>query len=296
MVLWNLSADSDEANAAPIEEVLYLGENVQVIDVWGAVIQPELRDGRQVIPVGKMPRFVLGLDEGVARWRMDMAFDESSIPSVFGTPIPNALLLKNKFGQGVGGTVRVFVPARGEADPALSTVDSGEWKIAFEEPRFSLAVGEEYRLPMTISLQAAGFGPQLVRCDFEVAADREYRFSVWRELTVGLEHVSLDVSSYLRPDGALVVEQKMQNASGEPADFRCSLHCTGRRHKRSLVFQLGSDIDVKRYTYLDPSGLIGSDMRLLVEEVDGQRKLIHHFTVEPHESQAPDAKGVDSAL
>jgi hypothetical protein len=136
----------------------------------------------------------------------------------------------------------------------------------------------------------------MVRCDFEVAADRVYRFSVWRELTVGLDNVSLDVASYLRPDGALVVEQRMRNDSKLPADFRCSLHTKGRRHKRSLVFQLGDEVDIKRYTYLDPEGLIGADMRLLVEEVDGQRKLIHHFTVDPRASETPDAKSVDSAL
>lgn len=296
MVLWNLSADSEDANAAPLEEELYLGENVEVVDVWGAAKRPELRDGRHVIPVGRMPRFVVGLDEGIARWRMSLAFQETDVPSVFGSRLSNALMLKNEFGQGIGGTVRVFVPARGVANPPLSQEDSSEWQIDLDDPRFTLAAGQSLRLPIGITLQGAGFGPQLVRCDFDVSADREYRFSVWRELVVGLEHVTLAVQTYLRPDGALVVEQRMRNTSGVPVDFRCSLHANGRRRKRALVFQLGQEEDVKRYTYLNPAELIGADLRLLIEEIDGQRKLIHHFRADPQAATEAAESGVESAL
>jgi hypothetical protein len=283
MVLWNLEAPYTDPNDAPIEETLYLGENVQIIDVWGDDHQPEMRDGRQVIKVGQMPRFVLGLHEGIARWRMEMEFESTRVASVFGVRQPNALLLRNSFGQGVGGTVRVFIPEQGVGDEALSEVSSNSWNVSMEEPRLSMAANETLRAPLTIGLDDASFGPQIVRCEFEISADRDYKFSVWRELFVGLDNISLEIETFLTPEGALIVEQRLTNTGELPVDLKCTLHASNsqRRPKRSQVFQLGLEVDKKRYTYINSDDLIGKTMRLQIEETAGQRKLIHRFKVDP---------------
>ncbi|QDT67171.1 hypothetical protein MalM25_00680 [Planctomycetes bacterium MalM25] len=283
MVLWNLSAPVEDANAAPIEEVLYLGENVHTIDVWGSTEEPEMRGERQVIKVGRMPRFVFGLNESIARWRMATRFESGSVPSVFGVEHQNAALLTNTFRQGIGGRVKVFVPARGEADEALSEVQSAEWEIGLNNEQLTLKAGEEIRAPVSIRLQDAQYGDQLVRLDFSLLADREYRFSVWRQVHVGLEAVKLEVQTRLGHDGRLIVEQQMSQESGQPSDFTCYLYVPGtdKRRKRAQVFRLGPDVDKKHYTYLNPKGLIGLEMRLKIEEVDGRRELIHRFKVDP---------------
>lgn len=283
MVLWNLDAPVEDANAAPIEEVLYLGEGVHTIDVWGSTETPEERGGRQVIRVGRMPRFVFGLNEPITRWRMATRFETGSVPSIFGVEHANAALLTNTFPQGVGGRMKVFVPARDEENEALSEVESAEWEISMEDDQLSLKSGEDRRSPIAIRLQDAQYGDQLVRLDFTLLADREYQFSVWRQVHVGLEAVRLNVETRLGRDGRLIVEQLMSQESGQPSDFTCFLYVPGtdKRRKRAQVFQLGPDVDKKHYTYLNADGLIGREMRLKIQEVDGRRELIHRFRVDP---------------
>ncbi|TWU00516.1 hypothetical protein Pla108_14680 [Botrimarina colliarenosi] len=296
MVLWNLESEIEHANDAPIEETLYLGDSIQTIDVWGTAAKPELREGRHVIRVGQMPRFVLGLDEGIARWRMEMEFASNAVPSVFGLRQDNALLLHNTFKQGIGGSVRIFIPARGVGNEALSTTPSAEWDVSMDEAQFNLGADESTRATMGIKLEEATFGPQVVRCDFEITADRDYRFSVWRELTVGLENISLEVTSFITPEGALVIEQRMSNSSGVPADFKCTLQADNRRPKRTQVFQLDKEVDKKRFTYLNSEALIGTVMRLKIVEADGERSLIHRFRVEPKVLDDSDEAALAGAL
>jgi len=214
------------------------------------------------------------------------------VASVFGVRQPNALLLHNAFGQGVGGTVRVFIPEQGVGDEALSEVSSNSWNVSMDEPRLSMAAGETLRAPLTIGLDDASFGPQIVRCEFEISADRDYKFSVWRELFVGLDNISLEIETFLTPEGALIVEQRLTNTGEVPVDLKCTLHASNsqRRPKRSQVFQLGVEVDKKRYTYINSDDLIGKTLRLQIEETSGQRKLIHRFKVDPKQlDDSPEA-------
>ncbi|MEO0528979.1 MAG: hypothetical protein AAF266_00230 [Planctomycetota bacterium] len=281
MVLWNLGADSDEANAAPIEEVLYLGENVREIGIWGDETPAKTRSGRQVIHVGRMPRFVMGLNESVARWRMATRFETPSLSSVFGVAQPNVVHFRNTFPQGVGGFAELFVSGRGETTAAHGTESTDAWNIEIEDPRFSLPAGSRGRIPFSVMLDDASFGDQHARIDFAVTADNDYRFSVWQELRVGLDDISLEVETFLGEDGRLIVEQQMRKESGPPTDFKCFLYAPERRRKRNQVFQLGAEVDKKRYTFLDTDGLLGEELRLRVEEINGSRVLIHRFRVDP---------------
>ncbi|MEQ8847436.1 hypothetical protein [Botrimarina sp.] len=277
MVLWNLGVEVTEDDSASIEEVLYLGEDPQVIDVWGKSTPAELRDGRHVVPVGRMPRFVFGLNDAVARWRMATRFERTNLPSVFGTPHENRLSFTNTFGQGVGGRVGVFVPELDGAQPPLSDRPSKHWRVQLRDDRIRLAAGEEAGSDTAITLLGAGYGPQPVRIDFMVQADREYRFSVWRQLHVGENDVELEIDSYLDESGRLIVEQQMRNREGRPSDFKCLLYAPQRRPKRAQVFQLGPETDKKEYRYLNAESLIGEEFQLQIEELDGQRVFLHRF-------------------
>lgn len=298
MVLWNLGAESEEANATPVEELLYLGERVRVVGIWGDEEAAETRSGRQVIRVGRMPRFVMGLNEPIARWRMATQFETSALSSVFGVAQPNTIKFKNTFPQGVGGLTELFVSGRESINAAHGAKAADAWNIEIDDPRVSLPVGSVGRTPFTVMLDDASFGDQSVRIDFAVTADRDYRFSVWRNLHVGLEGISLEVETFVGEDGRLVIEQRMRQVSGSPKNFKCLLYAPERRRKRNQVFQLGTEVDKKRYTFLDTEGLIGKEMRLRVEEIDGSRVLIHRFRVDPKslpDGDPDEAVGAGSA-
>ena len=74
MVVWN---------DTPTQEILYLGKDVHVVDLWGRTTSPTQQDNQQVIDVGPLPTFVTGLSEPIARWRMALRFDQDHIESIF---------------------------------------------------------------------------------------------------------------------------------------------------------------------------------------------------------------------
>ena len=69
------------------------------------------RPTNKSIDVGPPPTFVLGLHEAITRWRMALTFEKQQVPSIFSKPHPNSLHFKNFFPQGVGGSLRIVVPA-----------------------------------------------------------------------------------------------------------------------------------------------------------------------------------------
>ena len=268
------------------EEIIYLGEDVHHINVWGDSHIPERQNGRQVVRVGRMPSFVMGLHEGIARWRISLAYQHPHVPSVFGVEHPLVLTALNEFGQGIGGSAEIYVPDLNGSDDLYNAPDDDAWRLLPNAQRLILSAGERWTFPHNVLLSGAGYGTHRVRIDFDISADQEYRFSVWREITVGLGDLSLEVTSHLTENNRLIIRQKMKNDSKSPADFKCYLDSRLRRRKRNQVFQLGKEPDKKHYTYLKGDELIGTAMTLRIEELNGRRVIIHRFIAE----DMPDPK------
>ena len=198
MVLW-----SD----TPAEEIIQLGDDVRVLDVWGRQQSPRRENGRQIIDVAAMPKFVLGLNAAVARWGMSLRFTDLHVPSVFGKAHANGIEMTNTFSQGVGGTVELIVPKG--------------WQISPPKIDFKLAAGETAVRPFEVSLPFdASSGTAPIRAEFTVDADRTYRFSVDRELVVGDGLVEIETTTRLEDDGSLIVEQRMINQSPQPGGLQ----------------------------------------------------------------------------
>jgi len=260
MVVWN-----DQT----LQEVAYLGDNVRVIDVWGREQKPSELNNRQIIEVDPLPKFVRGLSSQVACWRMSTRFVNLHVPSVFGKAHANQIEFRNCFPQGVGGTVTLVAPKG--------------WTVSPPRIDFKLAAGETIAKPFEVLLPFdASSGDAPIRAEFTVDADRQYRFSVDRELTVGDGQVELETTTRLEEDGTLVIEQRMVNHSPKLVDFKCLLFApgSGRRRQRLQVFRLGPSPDVKTYRYPDGEQLLGTEMLLRAEEVDGSRVLNHRFIAE----------------
>ncbi|MBN2476127.1 MAG: hypothetical protein JXB62_16060 [Pirellulales bacterium] len=259
MVVWN---------EQPTQEVLYLGEDVRQIDVWGCQATPAKQEHRQVIEVDHLPEFLTGLSEPVARWRMDFAFEQRQIPSVFGRPHRNGFRVKNYFPGGAGGQVELVMPEIWSVEPRQAT--------------FQLAGGEELRRDFQITFPFnATSGRQQVRADFEIQADRPYRFSVFRHMDVGLGDVYIEIVTRLNSQGELEVEQRFVNETGGRVSFRCQLFAPGRRRQKTEIIDLGSDQDVQRYRFEQGAELLGKPLWLKAKELDGPRILNYRFVAEP---------------
>jgi hypothetical protein len=198
---------------------------------------------------------------------MSVRFTELHVPSVFGKAHANHIEIRNTFAQGVGGSVELVAPKG--------------WQISPPRIDFKLAAGESIVKPFDISLPFdASSGTAAIRADFAVDADRPYQFSVDRELVVGDGQVELETITRLEADGSLIIEQRMVNHSPTLVDFKCLLYAPGRRRQRMQVFRLGASPDTKTYRYPEGEQLIGAELWLRAEEVNGSRVLNHRFVVE----------------
>ena len=258
MVVWNRDSK---------EEVLYLGEEVRVLDVWGRSTIPQQLEHRQVLEVGSLPKFVIGLNPHVAKWRMQARLSESRIPSIMGYEHPNHLSITNSFEQGVGGSVELVAPAG--------------WQVLPRKLSFKLSAGERARRPFQVVLPFdANSGAETFRADFDFSADRPYRFSIYRDVRVGDQDIELELHTHINEKGQLVVEQRMINHSPDFADFKCLLYAQGRRTQKIQVYRLGNNHDLQTYLFPEGQQLVGTKLWLRAEELGGTRVLNHRITVE----------------
>lgn len=258
MVVWN---------RRPKKEVIYLGDNIQVVDVWGRYKRPEQEEHRQIIEANPLPTFIVGLDPRVAKWRMSARLVESRVPSVMGFEHLNGLEITNSFDQGAGGSVELVAP--------------GDWQVSPNKLNFKLSAGEQTRRPFHIVLPFdANTGDATLRADYTFAADRAYRFSVYRDVRVGDQDIELELDTHIDQDGRLVVDQRMINYSAQRADFKCLLRVDGRRTQKMQVFRLGNSYDRQQYIFPNGEELVGRNIWLRAEELNGTRVINHRVKVE----------------
>jgi hypothetical protein len=292
MVVWN---------AVPTTEVLHLGKKVQQFDSFGRSKVPDQQGHDQVIPVGPTPTFVLGLHEAITRWRMAVDFEKRQVPSIFTTPHHNSLRFQNFFPQGVGGSLKIVVEQdRGSGErlgrEATSVEGTGftldRWTIEPPQGNFQLAAGQTMQFPFDVRLKNALFGEQAVRVDFKIEADEQFEFSVYREMEVGTEDLTLELNTHLEKDETLIIEQLMTNSADRLADLKCFLYAKGRRPERMQVYRLGSSVDRKVYRFPDGKDLIGNEMLLEIEELNGPRVIRYRFvpTAESKEDEKSGSK------
>ena len=259
----------------PGTEKLFLGEDIRQLDLWGRERKPitkltnEQGDERPetTIEVGSEPTFLLGLDEGLTRWQIRARFETTHLESVFGRQQPVTLHLENAFPQGVSGTATLVGPKA--------------WTIAPQPLQFRLAEGETANPSWSVSLQPdAASGPQRVRIDFDITADRNYKFSIYRNLKLGLDDVTVEMRTRLREDGLLLVEQNLTNLTGRPISFNCLLFPPGRRRETKQLLHLPAGRHTLTFVLPQGESLVGETLWLRAEEIGGPRVLNSTVVVE----------------
>jgi hypothetical protein len=255
MVVWN---------DKPTEEIIYLGEDVRQIDLWGRSIRPAEQGHRQVIRVGRLPTLVTGIHGAITRWRLDFSLGQERIPSISNRPHPESFRLQNHFARGVVGRATLVAPE--------------DWKLSPRQTTFWLGDGEQFSQDFGITLpQNASSGRQPLRVDFEVEAERSYRFSVYRHIDVGLGDVYIEIATRLNDQGELEVEQRLINRSDGPVSFRCQLFAPQRRRLYTQIIGLRPGRDEQIYRLPDGKDLLGQTLWLRADEIGGPRVLNYRF-------------------
>lgn len=259
MVVWNWN---------PTNEVVYLGDRVRQIDLWGHETTPRTEGHRQVIEVDRVPKFITGLDPAVARWRRNFRFTQDKMPSVFAVAHGNTLAFQNTFDRGIAGQATVVAPEG--------------WAVEPDHLTFRLAEGETNEQPFTVTLPLnATTGRNPVRIDFDIQGVPNGRFSVYRQMDVGLGFVYIDIETRLNERGELEVVQRLVNDDSGRVSFRCQLFIPGRRRMMTQVVGLVRGYDERVYRLPDGAELAGETLWLRAEEMNGPRVLNYRFSVAP---------------
>ena len=204
----------------------------------------------------------------LAEWQLAFRFEKGQLPSVYGMAHENAILLENCFSQHVNGSARLVPPAG--------------WRVRPERFDVNLAPGGKLRQPLEVTLPfGATNGPQTVRADVQVRADRDYQFSVYRRIEVGLGDVTIELATRLDEGGELIVEQRVVNRTESQIGLNCHLFVPNRRRMGTQISNLGQGEDVKSYLIHDGAELVGQTLWLRAKEIGGPRTLNYRVLVEP---------------
>lgn len=255
-------------NEQPVQEVLYLGETPQVVDVWGNAAPLANSERGQVLLVDQWPRFVEGISIPITRWRQKTQLAVGRLPIVYGRAQSNRLRWENTFAVPVSGEVTITTRSN--------------WLTSPQRFVFQLAPGElaERDFAITLPLDAEA-GRHPLRVDFHVVADRDYRFSSYHFVDVGLGHVYFQLTTHLDASGDLVVHQVLINETPDPVSFRCELFAPDRRRQFCQID--GQTTGRHTFVYRFPRGeeLLGKTLWLRVEEIGGSRILNYRIVASP---------------
>lgn len=253
-------------NDHPTREVLYLGESPKITDIWGQTLPLKTEQHRQVIEVTPWPHFVSGLDPNVAKFRMNLQFDRSTLASIFGQRQTAGIVFDNVFARGASGT--------------LSLHSDELWGKPIDVP-FKVSGGEKFAREFPVVLRSfASTGRHPVRIDVAIDADRRYRFSVFREIHVGFGKVELEHLVEKQGDHSYRVFATLVNNSYDVVNFDCSLLVPGQRKQRKQFLRLGHGRETLEFI------VVGNDQRpiesmwIRAVEIRGNRVLNHHFDIE----------------
>ena len=261
VVLWN---------PRPTREEFYFGEQPVAVDLWGRRERLPLdpRTLSQIVEVGPTPLIIRNCSTAISRWRLAAHFEKGRISSEFGQH-EDAFLVSNSFPQGISGKAVVHFPPGWEIDPPQWTLQA--------------AGGEDFRLPLLLTFPpGAPLGELRPTIDFEVAADRPYRFRMFVPYRLGLGDVELTVVSRRTADGRLEVEQHITNNTDplEILEFNCSLFIPGQVRQRHFVTRLGKGEDQRFYVVPNADALRGKALWLRAEQANGRRVLNFHLKVD----------------
>lgn len=260
-------------NSEPTIEEYYLGDQAEVVDLWGqrSKLATDPSTQVQTLEVGTTPLIIRGCSVPVAQWRLAVKYAKGRISSETGQH-EDAIVGVNTFPQGLTGKVTVHFPTGWEIDPV-------QWPL-------HAAGGEDFKLPMLLTFprdpRDATLGEFRTWIDFEISADRAYKFRVNLPYRLGLGDVDLKVTSRRTPDGRLEVEQRIINNTEplEILEFNCSLFVPNEIRRRHFVTRLGKGEDQRFYFLPNADAHRGEELMLRAEQIDGRRVLNFRWKVE----------------
>ncbi|GAA5507217.1 NEW3 domain-containing protein [Novipirellula caenicola] len=255
----------------PCEELIYLGDQVQVVDIWGRRQPLELVEVEgQVahrVEIGPRPIFIAGADPTLLAFRMSVEVEQEQVDSLLGQTQPVDVTFTNPTREGLGGSLSVLAPEH--------------W--SFNEPSipWELQAGKSATLQFNLVLgNSAKVGKYEIPLRFEHQSIPSKKFTVYRDLTVGPIGLRIETETRLLADNQLRVEIEMTNDSNVTQAYDCMLFPQGgRQYQRRFITVKPGETVRREFYWDDAESLLGKTMLLRAGEQDGKRILNYEIPV-----------------
>lgn len=208
-------------------EQLYLGEDVHASDLWGkSVAVEQVRSDRntpeQKLTVTPWPMLLHGLSVPVANWRMRFELEKRNLPSTLAQRAELPITVENTLSQSGFGSLGLTSPTL--LQPGMAPMP------------LQLNAGERRSTSLPVPLRNdASAGKHMLRFDFQINSDREYDFSVYDSLTLGIGDVELQWEAIEVSKEQATLRVELANKANRPVSFDCKLFPPQQPYRRFQI-------------------------------------------------------------
>lgn len=260
----------------PNVEHMYLGENVYEVDVWGRRTPLQLieHQGRRVqqISVDRVPKFLVGIDQSLADFRMSVRLDRNRIDALLGLQQPLGVQFRNPISQSLAGKMTMVAP--------------NSWRLDEASKPWNLLPNESAKVDFGVTLENnATIGAYQLPLDFAFETVPPTVIRVHRTISIGPEGFDIRVTTRLIDDGqngTLRVKIEMVNHTNRLTNFDCLLFAgRDRQYERRVLVLPPRDTVSRSIDWPNGKELLGTRMWLRAIEQDGNRVINHSFEAKP---------------
>ena len=224
MVVWSDGATPEN----PVHESLYLGEGLEMIDIWEKSTVPEQSGSNQMIPVTQTPVFIMGVDIDVVRFRLSLQTGVKIISAVPNRTYSIPFSYKNDSAL----PVSIEITPQGPRE--------GDWKIVplshMANLESGLAGSGKFDLTLT---QRADTGLQKFQYNVKITGTDALEFAVYDEMMIGSPDVFMEFVSRLKDNGDIELIQVFVNNSDRTYTYECRLTVEGRTTQKPRITRQG---------------------------------------------------------
>lgn len=250
-------------SASPREERLFLGDSVEIVDMYGRRSPLRLENGEHVILVDKGPVMLIGVDPGIAETRMTFDIEPALIDSAYAVQ-PLYVSFTNRFASAIIGELILKFPPGWDAEPKLFSI--------------RLKPGESFRgrTNLVVPYNALA-GPQPISATLNIGGSQ--RTTIVRRCELGSGAFKMDVELRPSPTG-LIVYQKVTNISASAVELEAFLEGAGLERVERLPKRIEAGGNATfSYTLGDPAQWAGKPLRASVRERRTSRFLNIEFAI-----------------
>lgn len=253
------------------EERLFLGEDAQLINVWGRTsdlpIQYDGDQPLQTIKTGPVPVFVVGADPSLLAFRMSVRVDPGRLDSLIGRDQGLSVTMSNPLEESLVGDLRLATPESWSVDSP-----NRHWQLLSGR-----TASEKFKVSLT---NTAMIGQYEVPLHFTLDTVPPKRITIYRQVTIGPEGIDVETKTRLLNGGELQVRIELTNRTDKSRSFVCRLFPPPGRQFEERIITISPGATVRRdFYWSDASTFVGKEMKLRAEEQDSPRVINYGFKI-----------------